>query len=117
MLDAGRGTGRSQVPADLCRRGHSRAEEGPRRPVHWVVARGRPMTAIETPVLIVRGGRGGFVLGLALARRGTRSTLSERDAGTGLEILAKPGTLNERTMEYSRWLGIRDAIVNVGFPD
>ena len=75
------------------------------------------MTALEVPVLIVGGGPVGFVLALDLARRGTRSMLIERDAGTGLEILAKAGTLNERTMEYSRWLGIRDAIVNVGFPD
>jgi 2-polyprenyl-6-methoxyphenol hydroxylase-like FAD-dependent oxidoreductase len=75
------------------------------------------MTTVDTPVLIVGGGPVGFVLALDLARRGTRSMLIERDAGTGLEILAKAGTLNERTMEYSRWLGIRDAIVNVGFPD
>lgn len=75
------------------------------------------MTAVDTPVVIVGGGPVGFVLALDLARRGTRSTLVEREAGTALEILAKAGTLNERTMEYARWLGIRDAIVNVGFPE
>jgi 2-polyprenyl-6-methoxyphenol hydroxylase-like FAD-dependent oxidoreductase len=73
--------------------------------------------AFETAVLIVGGGPVGFALALDLATRGTRSTLVERDAGTGLELLAKAGTLNERTMEYCRWLGISDAVANVGFPD
>ncbi|HVV08382.1 FAD-dependent monooxygenase [Amycolatopsis sp.] len=73
--------------------------------------------AVETPVLIVGGGPVGFTLALDLARRGIRSTLAERDAGTALEVLAKAGTLNERTMEYCRWLGIADEIINVGFPD
>ena len=48
----------------------------------------------------------GLVLALDLATRGIRSTLVERDAGTALELLAKAGTLNERTMEYYRRLGI-----------
>jgi 2-polyprenyl-6-methoxyphenol hydroxylase-like FAD-dependent oxidoreductase len=71
----------------------------------------------DTPVLIVGGGPVGFALALDLATRGTRSTLVEQDAGTGLELLAKAGTLNERTMEYCRWLGISDAVASVGFPD
>jgi 2-polyprenyl-6-methoxyphenol hydroxylase-like FAD-dependent oxidoreductase len=72
---------------------------------------------IETPVLIVGGGPVGLTLALDLAKRGTRSILIERDAGTAIELLAKAGTLNERSMEYARWLGISDAIINVGFPD
>jgi 2-polyprenyl-6-methoxyphenol hydroxylase-like FAD-dependent oxidoreductase len=71
----------------------------------------------ETPVLIVGGGSVGLVLALDLATRGIRSTLAERDAGTAVELLAKAGTLNERTMEYCRRLGIADAVANVGFPD
>ena len=76
-----------------------------------------PSQELETPVLIVGGGPVGLTLALDLAIRGIRSTLVERDAGTAVELLAKAGTLNERTMEYCRWLGISDAIANVGFPD
>jgi 2-polyprenyl-6-methoxyphenol hydroxylase-like FAD-dependent oxidoreductase len=72
---------------------------------------------LETPVLIVGGGPVGLTLALDLAIRGIRSTLVERDPGTAVELLAKAGTLNERTMEYCRWLGISEAIANVGFPD
>jgi 2-polyprenyl-6-methoxyphenol hydroxylase-like FAD-dependent oxidoreductase len=72
---------------------------------------------LETPVLIVGGGPVGLTLALDLAVRGIRSTLVERDAGTAVELLAKAGTLNERTMEYCRRLGISAAIANVGFPD
>jgi len=72
---------------------------------------------LETPVLIVGGGPVGLAVALDLAKRGLRSTLVEKDAGTALELLAKAGTLNERTMEYARWLGIADAIANAGFPD
>src|SRR6202034_4677657 len=75
-----------------------------------------PPQELETPVLIVGGGPVGLTLALDLAIRGIRSTLVERDAGTAVELLAKAGTLNERTMEYCRWLGISDAIANVGFP-
>src|SRR5260370_20277527 len=71
----------------------------------------------ETPILIVGGGPVGLVLALDLGTRGIRSTLAERDAGTALELLAKAGTLNERTMEYCRRLGISDAVADVGFPD
>src|ERR1700744_4471663 len=76
-----------------------------------------PSPDLETPVLIVGGGPVGLALALDLAVRGIRSTLVERDAGTATELLAKAGTLNERTMEYCRWLGISDAVANVGFPD
>jgi 2-polyprenyl-6-methoxyphenol hydroxylase-like FAD-dependent oxidoreductase len=76
-----------------------------------------PSPDLETPVLIVGGGPVGLALALDLAVRGIRSTLVERDEGTAAELLAKAGTLNERTMEYCRRLGISDAIANVGFPD
>jgi 2-polyprenyl-6-methoxyphenol hydroxylase-like FAD-dependent oxidoreductase len=76
-----------------------------------------PSTELTTPVLIVGGGPVGLTLALDLAIRGIRSTLVERDEGTAVELLAKAGTLNERTMEYCRWLGISDVIANVGFPD
>ena len=76
-----------------------------------------PAEELETPVLIVGGGPVGLTLALDLAIRGVRSILVERDAGTAVELLAKAGTLNERTMEYCRWLGISDAVANVGFPD
>ena len=76
-----------------------------------------PSQELETPVLIVGGGPVGLTLALDLAIRGVRSILVERDAGTAVELLAKAGTLNERTMEYCRWLGISDAVANVGFPD
>jgi 2-polyprenyl-6-methoxyphenol hydroxylase-like FAD-dependent oxidoreductase len=72
---------------------------------------------IETPVLIVGGGPVGLALALDLAVRGVRSTLVERDEGTAVELLAKAGTLNERTMEYLRRLGISGAVADVGFPD
>jgi 2-polyprenyl-6-methoxyphenol hydroxylase-like FAD-dependent oxidoreductase len=76
-----------------------------------------PSKELETPVLIVGGGPVGLTLALDLAVRGVCSTLVERDAGTAVELLAKAGTLNERTMEYCRQLGVSDAIANVGFPD
>ena len=76
-----------------------------------------PSRDFETPVLIAGGGPVGLALALDLATRGIASTLVERDAGTAVELLAKAGTLNERTMEYCRRLGISDAVANIGFPD
>ncbi len=72
---------------------------------------------METPVLIVGGGPVGLTLALDLAVRGIRSTLVERDEGTAVELLAKAGTLNERTMEYLRRLGVSGAVADAGFPD
>lgn len=71
----------------------------------------------DTPVLIVGGGPVGFGMALDLASRGNRSKLVERDRGTAVELLAKAGTLNERTMELCRRWGIADKVANVGFPD
>jgi 2-polyprenyl-6-methoxyphenol hydroxylase-like FAD-dependent oxidoreductase len=68
-------------------------------------------------VLIVGGGPVGLALALDLAWHGQRSTLVEQDAGTALVLLAKAGTLNERTMEFCRRWGIRDAVANCGFPE
>jgi 2-polyprenyl-6-methoxyphenol hydroxylase-like FAD-dependent oxidoreductase len=76
-----------------------------------------PFKELETPVLIVGGGPVGLALALDLSIRGIHSTLVERDPGTAVELLAKAGTLNERTMEYCRWLAVSDAVANVGFPD
>ena len=73
--------------------------------------------SFDTPVLIVGGGPVGFALALDLAVRGNRSIVIERDAGTATELLAKAGTLNERTMEFCRRWGIADQVANVGFPD
>ncbi|KAI0199059.1 FAD binding domain-containing protein [Astrocystis sublimbata] len=68
-------------------------------------------------VLIVGAGPVGLALALDLGRRGVHSTIIERDAGTGSELLAKASVLNERTMEFCRLLGIRNEIANAGFPD
>lgn len=73
-------------------------------------------TSYDVPVLIIGGGPVGFALALDLARRGQRSMLIEQQAGTALELLAKAGTLNERTMEICRHWGIADRIANCGFP-
>lgn len=68
-------------------------------------------------VLIIGGGPVGLALALDLGRRGVRSTLIERNNGTGTEFLAKADYLNERSMEFCRKLGLRDEIINAGFPD
>ena len=71
---------------------------------------------IRTPVLIVGAGPVGLALALELAWHGTRSIVVEQDAGTGLVLLAKASTLNERTMEFCRRWGLRDAVAAAGFP-
>jgi len=72
---------------------------------------------VDAPVLIIGGGPVGLATSLDLGRRGIRSILVERDKGTGVELLAKAGTLNERTMEICRFWGIADAVAQCGFPD
>ncbi len=71
----------------------------------------------ETPVIIIGGGPVGLATALDLAWRGRRSTVLEQDPGTGLVMLAKAGTLNERTLEILRRWGMADAVANYGFPD
>ena len=71
----------------------------------------------EVDVLIVGGGPVGLALALDLGRRGVHSTIIERNPGTGTEFLAKADYLNERSMEFTRLLGLRDEVANAGFPD
>jgi 2-polyprenyl-6-methoxyphenol hydroxylase-like FAD-dependent oxidoreductase len=71
----------------------------------------------DAPVIIVGGGPVGLATALDLGRRGVRSVVVERDVSTGAELLAKAGTLNERTMEICRFWGIVEAVANCGFPD
>ncbi len=75
------------------------------------------MATIETPVLIIGGGPVGLALALDLAWHGTESTVVEQEPGTAVQLLAKAGTLNERTLEFCRRWGIAVAIANCGFPD
>lgn len=71
---------------------------------------------IETPVLIAGGGPVGLALSLDLAHQGIASIVAEQDAGTALVMLAKAGTLNERTMEFCRRWGLVGQVAK-GFPD
>ena len=71
---------------------------------------------IETPVLIVGGGPVGLALALDLNHMGIGSTVVEQDAGTATVLLAKAGTINERTMEFCRRWGVVDRIAAC-FPD
>ncbi|WP_405813668.1 FAD-dependent monooxygenase [Streptomyces sp. NBC_01390] len=71
---------------------------------------------IDTAVIIVGGGPVGLTLAYDLGLRGVPCVLVEADAGTGLELLAKAGTFNERTVEYFRKMGVADDIINAGFP-
>jgi 2-polyprenyl-6-methoxyphenol hydroxylase-like FAD-dependent oxidoreductase len=72
---------------------------------------------MDAPVIIVGGGPVGLATALDLGRRGVRSIIVERDASTGAELLAKAGTLNERTMEICRFWGIAEDVAHCGFPD
>ncbi|MDB5670287.1 MAG: hypothetical protein JWO25_1246 [Alphaproteobacteria bacterium] len=71
----------------------------------------------EAPVLIIGGGPVGLATALDLGRRGIESIVVERDHSTGAELLAKAGTLNERTMEICRFWGIAHEVATCGFPD
>ena len=75
------------------------------------------MTAPGERILIIGGGPVGFALALDLAHRGRASTVVERDAGTGLVLLAKAGFLNERTMELFRRWGVADQVAHWGCPE
>lgn len=59
----------------------------------------------------------GFSLAIDLAWRGKRSIIVEEQPGTATVLLAKAGTINERTMEFCRRWGIADRVANLGFPD
>lgn len=71
----------------------------------------------DAPILIVGGGPVGLATALDLGRRGVRSIVIEREPTTGAELLAKAGTLNERTMEICRGWGIAHDVATCGFPD
>ena len=71
----------------------------------------------ETPVAIIGGGPVGFAIALDLARRGRASTVIEQDPGTGTIMLAKAGTLNERTLEILRRWGMAERVATYGFPE
>jgi 2-polyprenyl-6-methoxyphenol hydroxylase-like FAD-dependent oxidoreductase len=70
----------------------------------------------DVNVLILGAGPVGLALALDLGRRGVRSTILERNLGPANELVAKASVLNERTMEFLRLLGLRDEVVNAGFP-
>ncbi len=76
---------------------------------------GQPETD-STPIIILGGGPIGLALALELAWRGRRSTILEREEGTGLVLLAKAGGLNERTLEFCRRWGIEERVGNWGAP-
>jgi 2-polyprenyl-6-methoxyphenol hydroxylase-like FAD-dependent oxidoreductase len=57
----------------------------------------------------------GLSLALDLAWRGNRSTLIEREPGTGVELLGKANGLHERTMETCRRWGLVQKVMEVGF--
>ena len=65
---------------------------------------------IETSVLIIGGGPVGLALALDLNHQGIACLVTEQDAGTALEVQAKAGTHNERSMEFCRRWGVIDEI-------
>jgi 2-polyprenyl-6-methoxyphenol hydroxylase-like FAD-dependent oxidoreductase len=69
------------------------------------------------PVLIVGAGPVGLALALDLGQRETHSIVVEQTPSTGAPLLAKAGTLNERTMEICRRWGIAAEVAQQGFPD
>ncbi|KAI8952141.1 FAD binding domain-containing protein [Xylaria longipes] len=74
-----------------------------------------PVAALD--VLIVGAGPVGMALALDLGRRGIRSTILEQRSGADTKIQAKASVLDERTMEYCRYLGILDEVANCGYPE
>jgi 2-polyprenyl-6-methoxyphenol hydroxylase-like FAD-dependent oxidoreductase len=71
----------------------------------------------DVPVVIVGGGPVGLALATDLGQRGVASVVIEQDPSTGAELLAKAGTLNERTMEICRRWGVAQEVIERGFPD
>ncbi|MDO8389501.1 MAG: FAD-dependent monooxygenase [Actinomycetota bacterium] len=71
----------------------------------------------DVPVLIAGGGPVGMSLALDLNHMGTTCLVAEQDPGTAVVLLAKAGTVNERTMEYCRRWGLVDEIASVFPPD
>lgn len=68
------------------------------------------------PVLIAGAGPVGLALALDLNFMGTDCLVVEQDAGTATVMLAKAGTINERTMEFCRRWGLVERIARA-FPD
>ena len=66
------------------------------------------------PVLIVGGGPVGIALSMELAWRNIRSMLVNEKATTSLH--PKGSTLNSRTMEHMRRIGVASAIRETGLP-
>ena len=66
------------------------------------------------PVVIVGGGPIGLALALDLAFQGVRSLLVEQQERDNEELLAKAGTLNERTLEFCRRWGISQDVAAWG---
>jgi 2-polyprenyl-6-methoxyphenol hydroxylase-like FAD-dependent oxidoreductase len=71
---------------------------------------------IQTPVLIVGGGPVGLALAVDLTWRHIPCIVMEQEPRTAAVLLAKAGTLNERTMEFCRRWGLAGKIADVGFP-
>ncbi|SFM92481.1 FAD-dependent monooxygenase [Variovorax sp. OV329] len=69
-------------------------------------------TPIDVPVLIVGGGPVGLTASIHLSRAGVRSLLVEKHAGTA--TLPKARSINARTMEMYRQLGIENEIRAAG---
>ena len=70
----------------------------------------------DVSVLIIGGGPVGLALALDLDHMATASRVVEQDPMTAMELHAKAGTLNERTVEFCRRWGLVDAIAAT-FPD